>query len=606
MRQTAGVSSPVALLPSKTNDTIPSMRTPTIVYSSALIAALGGLLFGFDTAVISGAVSSLKKEFFLNDWWLGFTVASTLIGTVLGAATAQFPANRIGRRPTLMILAILYFVGALGTTCFWNLSTLGTVDWLLFVFSRFLGGVAVGASSVVAPLYTAEISPAKKRGLLVAFVQFNIVFGILVAFFTNYLITLIHSESMAGTAYANALGTYIAAGMEWRWMLGIQAIPAVLFFLLLFIVPESPRWLIGKGQFDKAKSILQKLCTDETCNVEEDVQIIRKAIEEESQGKREAFFTPRLFFPIMLAICIAAFNQLSGINAILYYAPGIFSMAGASDELAMFLPVVIGLTNLIFTMAAMTVIDRFGRKKLLLVGSIGYIVSLGIVAIAFMTYESQFGVSVANYAVQEARKKAEQTQNALEAAPEDTKEFWQAELKGAWVDYALAVDTAIDVHTKVAAGQKVIAMSTKEKSDIKDIFLTSDMDTLKVTVEAKSADIDLSPTVPMGGILIVLIGLMAFIASHAFGQGAVIWVFISEIFPNKVRAQGQALGASVHWILAATVSMLFPPLLSALGPANIFMMFAGFMVLQLIWVLTLMPETKQVPLEEMQKKLGIK
>ncbi|MCL2005174.1 MAG: sugar porter family MFS transporter [Planctomycetaceae bacterium] len=574
------------------------MRTPLLVYRSALIAALGGLLFGFDTAVISGTIGSLKKEFFLNDWWLGFTVASTLIGTVLGAATAQFPSNRFGRKPTLLILAALYFVGALGTTVIWNLGTLGTVDWLLFLFSRFLGGIAVGASSVVSPLYTAEISPAKNRGLLVAFTQFNIVFGILLAFFTNYLIVLIHSDSMVGTAYSNFLGAYIASGMEWRWMLGIQVIPAALFFALIFIIPESPRWLIGKGKTEKAKAVLAKLGTDEGRSVDEEVKVIQVAIDEETRNVREAFFTPRLFFPIMLAICMAAFNQLSGINAILYYAPSIFSMAGASNELAMFLPVVIGLTNLIFTMAAMLVIDSFGRKRLMLVGSIGYVVSLGVVASAFLMFAPQFSVSTANFAVQGAQQKVEQSQNALATAPEDTKEFWQSELKEALVDYVLAVDAAIETQSEVA-GQNP---TPRERESLLDL----DIEALQAEIEAKIAEIDLSPTVPMWGILTVLFGLMFFIASHAFGQGACIWVFISEIFPNKVRAQGQALGAFVHWILAAVVSLLFPPLLSLLGPANIFLMFAGFMVLQLVWVLFLMPETKQVPLEEMQKRLGIK
>ena len=574
------------------------MRTPLLVYRSALIAALGGLLFGFDTAVISGAIGSLKKEFFLNDWWLGFTVASTLIGTVLGAATAQFPSNRFGRKPTLMILAVLYFIGALGTTVIWNLGTLGTVDWLFFLFSRFLGGIAVGASSVVSPLYTAEISPAKNRGLLVAFTQFNIVFGILLAFFTNYLITLIHSDSMAGTAYSNFLGAYIASGMEWRWMLGIQVIPAALFFGLIFIIPESPRWLIGKGKTEKAKAVLQKLGTGEGRSVDEEVNVIQVAIDEETRNVREAFFTPRLFFPIMLAICMAAFNQLSGINAILYYAPGIFSMAGASNELAMFLPVVIGLTNLIFTMAAMLVIDSFGRKKLMLVGSIGYIVSLGVVASAFLMFAPQFSVSIANFAVQGAQQKVEQSQTAFDSAPDDTKEFWQSELKDALVDYVLAIDAAIEAQNP-DAGQNLVQQE-------RESLLLLDIEALQAEIETKIAQIDLSPTVPLWGILTVLFGLMFFIASHAFGQGACIWVFISEIFPNKVRAQGQALGAFVHWILAAVVSLLFPPLLSLLGPANIFLMFAGFMLLQLVWVLFLMPETKQVPLEEMQKKLGIK
>ena len=562
------------------------MHASMLVYRSALIAALGGLLFGFDTAVISGTVSSLKKEFFLNDWWLGFTVASALLGTILGAATSQFPSNRLGRKPTLIIMAILYFVSAVASACPWNLGTLDTLDWWLFLFARFIGGIAVGASSVVSPLYTAEISPAKSRGFLVACTQFNIVFGILLAFFSNYLIASFMPACFPGTA-----------GMEWRWMFGMEAIPSALFFILLFVVPESPRWLIGKGRTERAKSVIQNLGTDEGRGVDEEVNVIRLAIEEEALYGKTAFFTRRLWFPIMLAICMAAFNQLSGINAVLYYAPSVFSMAGASKELAMLLPVIIGFTNLIFTLAAMATIDNFGRKKLMIIGSIGYITSLGIVAAAFIIYATQFSVSTANFAVQEAQAKVQQCQDAFDDASND-KDFWQGELKNALVDCAEAINAAFDAQHGAIAGEnpKIDAITDRSEDDI---------ETLKASIEKITSEIDLSPTVPMGGILIVLFGLMFFIGSHAFGQGACIWVYLSEIFPQEVRAQGAALGSFVHWVLAAIVSTLFPPLLALLGTANVFLMFAGFMVLQLIWVLVLMPETKQVPLEEMQKKLGI-
>jgi sugar porter (SP) family MFS transporter len=550
-----------------------------LVYRSALIAALGGLLFGFDTAVISGTVKSLREVFSLNDWWLGFTVASALIGTILGAATAQIPSNYFGRKPTLIVLAVLYLISSIGCACPWNwtVGALGTTDWFLFLTSRFLGGVAVGASSVVSPLYTAEISPAKSRGFLVAITQFNLVFGILLAFFTNYLI-------------GNFMAGYIpgAAGMEWRWMLGIMAVPSALFFLFAFTVPESPRWLIGKGQTEKAKTILQKLGTDEGRTVEEEVNVIRLALEEETRSGKTAFFTLRLWFPITLAICIAAFNQLSGINAVLYYAPSVFSMAGASKELSMFLPVVIGLTNLIFTMAAMAVIDSFGRKKLMIAGSLGYIVSLGVVAVAFMMYASEFKVSTANFAVKEAQEKVQQRQDAYD---KEQSEFNKEGLKKALNDCVDAVDAAFGARVLVEEPNK---------------FDRDDINLLKSHIEDTTAQIDLTPTVPMSGILIVLVGLMAFIASHAFGQGACIWVFLSEIFPQEVRAQGTALGCFTHWVFAAMVTQLFPPLLGLLGPSNIFFMFSGFMVLQLLWVLTLMPETKQVPLEEMRKRLGIK
>jgi MFS family permease len=337
------------------------------------------------------------------------------------------------------------------------------------------------------------------------------------------------------------------------------------------------------------------LGTDDGRSVEEEVNVIRVAIEEENRHGKVAFFTRRLWFPITLAICMAAFNQLSGINAVLYYAPSVFSMAGASKELAMLLPVLIGFTNLIFTMAAMAAIDRFGRKILMIAGSIGYITSLGIVAAAFMVYAPQFKVSTTNFAVLEAQAKVQQTQNSFDNAPDETKDFWEGELKKSLVDCRDAVEAAFVAQRSVIAGENSMI----------DV-VASDIETLKADIEKMTAEIDLSPTVPMGGILIVLFGLMFFIGSHAFGQGAVIWVYLSEIFPQEVRAQGAALGSFVHWVLAAVVSLLFPPLLSLLGTANVFLLFAGFMVLQLVWVLAVMPETKQVPLEEMQKRMGIK
>jgi len=555
-----------------------------LVYRSAIIAALGGFLFGFDTAVISGTVKSLREVFFLNDWWLGFTVASALIGTIIGAATAQIPSNRYGRKPTLIILAVLYLVSAVASACPWNFGTMTAWDWWGFLFARFIGGIAVGGASVVSPLYTAEISPARRRGVLVAIVQFNIVFGILAAFFSNYIIAGLNLGDLG-----------------WRWMFAAEAFPAALFFLLLLTVPESPRWLIGKEQTEKAKSILGKLGTDGDRTVDEEAEVIRIAIEEEKKYGKAVFFTPRLWFPITLAICIAAFNQLSGINAVLYYAPTVFSMAGAGEELAMFLPVVIGLTNLIFTMAAMAVIDSFGRKKLMIAGSIGYILSLGVVAAAFMMYAAEFKVSTANFAVKEAQEKVEQLQRAYDAVPND---FNEGELKNALVDCIEALEAAYDARHKAITGrdinQDIGLITAHDRSG-------DDIETLKSHVEGMTSreDFDLTPTVPMAGILIVLVGLMAFIASHAFGQGAVIWVFLSEIFPQEVRAQGTALGCFTHWFFAALVTQLFPPLLGLLGPSNIFFLFSGCMVLQLIWVLTLMPETKQVPLEEMQKRLGI-
>ena len=529
------------------------MRTQILVYRSALVAALGGFLFGFDTAVISGTVDDLKKVFLLNDWWLGFTAASALFGTIVGAWTVQWPSNRLGRKPTLILMAVLYFTGAVGSACPWNFGTMTNWDWFGFLLSRFIGGIAVGGASVVSPLYTAEISPAKSRGVLVAITQFNIVFGILIAFFSNYLITGLH------------LGDF-----GWRWMFGVQAFPAAAFFALLFIVPESPRWLIGKGWSDKARPILDALGTD-SGNVDDEVAIIEKSLEDERHGVKEALFCYRYRFPIFLAVCMAAFNQLSGINAILYYAPKVFSIAGASKGLSMFLPVIIGLTSLVFTVAAMYVIDWFGRRKLMLAGSLGYISSLCIVAAAFHVYAPEFSVSMNTIAKKETAATIENLETALKTATPETAPLLTDELE------------------KARQSLEGYLMKLQES------------EAAFVNIRGRATD----GTVPMAGILIVLGGLMLFIASHAFGQGACIWVFLSEIFPNRIRAQGQAFASLILWVLCALVTQLFPPLLALFGPTSIFLGFAGLMVLQLLWVIAFMPETKQISLEEMQKKWGI-
>lgn len=450
------------------------MANRGMLLRNAIVAALGGLLFGFDTAVISGTTDALEAVFELNSFWLGFTVASALIGTIVGAAFVGKPADWIGRKKVLIWLAVFYFVSAVGSGLAW--------DWFSFLIFRFLGGLAVGGASVVSPMYIAEISPARLRGRLVALTQFNIVLGILLAYLSNYIIA----------------GMDLGA-TEWRWMFGVEAFPAAAFFFLLFANPFSPRWLIANGRIDEARAILAQLGTD-TGNVDEEVQRIEQSINLEQHTLREPFDVQKYFKPISLAVLIAMFNQLSGINAILYYAPNVFKMAGAGAESAMLQSVLIGLTNLIFTMIALAIIDHFGRKKLMLVGSVGYIISLGAAAAAFFTYGTNF--------------------------------------------------------------------------------------------------------TPLGG-QIVLAAIVVFIASHAFGQGAVIWVFISEIFPTRVRARGQALGSFTHWIMAAGISWTFPLIADKLGAGQVFTFYAAMMVLQLFWVIFAMPETKGIPLEDIQKKLGI-
>jgi MFS transporter, SP family, xylose:H+ symportor len=445
-----------------------------LVLRSAIVAALGGLLFGFDTAVISGTTQDLERVYQISGFTLGFTVATALIGTVVGALIAGPPVDRYGRKKVLFAIGILYLLGALGTGLVSNL--------VLFQIFRFLGGVGVGVASVVAPIYTAEIAPPRYRGRLVGLVQFNIVLGILLAYLSNAIIEATLPEDIA-----------------WRWMFLVMAFPAIVFFLLVFTVPETPRWLFQVGRRDEAVEVVQR-----TTSTREDAEFEIREIEEAlaaQQGQTKVpFFTRRNRKVILLAFAIAAFNQLSGINAILYYAPDIFRMAGAGESAALLQSVGIGLVNLIVTMAALTVIDKIGRRKLMLIGSIGYLVSLGSLAVIFYAYDGQFS-----------------------------------------------------------------GFSS----------------------------------------VLVLIGLVVFIAAHAFGQGSVIWVFISEIFPNSVRGRGQSFGSLTHWVFAAVVSYAFPGVAAALGGGTAFTLFFICMVGQLIWVLRIMPETRGVPLEEMEAALGI-
>jgi sugar porter (SP) family MFS transporter len=436
----------------------------------SIIAALGGLLFGFDTAVISGTTDHLREVFDLQGFGLGFTVASALIGTILGALFAGHPADRIGRRSTLVWIAFLYFVSAIGSAAAW--------DWYSFLLFRWLGGLGVGASSVVAPMYIAEISPPRYRGRLVAITQFNIVLGILAAYMSNY-----------GVAMMNY------GAIEWRVMFGAEALPAAVFFVLMFATPRSPRWLVAQGRSAAAAKVLEMVGA---ADVPRELREIEESLAEPTESAKERLLQRKYRRPVSLAVAIATFNQLSGINALMYYAPHIFRMAGSGTDSSLAQAVIVGCTNLVFTMAALLVIDKFGRCKLMVAGSIGYIVSLAATAAAFYAFGTDF--------------------------------------------------------------------------------------------------------TPFGG-TVVLASLMVFIASHAFGQGAVIWVYLSEIFPNRVRAQGQALGSFTHWVFAALISWTFP-VIAEISGGHTFAFYSSMMVLQLIWVLRVMPETKGVALEEIQKRLS--
>jgi len=441
------------------------MKLNAYLVKNTVVAALGGLLFGFDTAVISGTTSALASTYDLSPTLLGVTVASALYGTILGAMLAGWPGERYGRRDSLRGMAILYLVSALGCAAAWN--------WPSLVAFRFIGGLGIGGSSVLGPMYIAEIAPAKLRGRLVGFFQFNVVLGILLAYFSNYLIGLRH------------LGA-----SEWRWELGIAALPAALFFIMLFTIPRSPRWLAKKGRVEEARAVLQ-LTGDE--NYEHDLQDIVASISIEQKQAAEKLFTRRYAFPIFLAVSIGMFNQLSGINAILYYLNDIFGRAGFSKVSGNLQAVAIGATNLLFTLIAMSVIDRIGRKKLLLIGSVGTAACLAGVAA---------------------------------------------------------------------------------------IFFTGRHESLLVWL------------------------LIGYIAFFAFSQGAVIWVYLSEVFPNTVRAKGQSLGSFSHWFMNAAISGIFP-LMAASSGAYPFVFFSLMMVLQFFVVLFVYPETKGVSLEEMEKRIAI-
>jgi sugar porter (SP) family MFS transporter len=431
------------------------------LFFATIVSALGSFLFGFDTAVISGTTRFITHHFNLTDATLGITVSIALWGTVAGSIAIGKPGDVFGRRAMLFLCGLLYMISAIGCA-------LAPV-WAVLLISRFLGGIAIGAASVMAPMYIAEIAPARLRGRLVAVAQFNIVAGIMVAFFSNYML--------------------VNVANNWRWMFGVMAIPAGLFFLLLFFVPESPRWLVKKTRVDEARGVLQKVGA---ADVEAELTDIVNSLKEEAGTGVTKLFQKKYSFAIMCAVLLAVFNQLSGINVIMYYAPLIFQKAGASLNASMLQAVAVGVTNMAFTIVAMFFIDKFGRKTLLLIGAVGMCLSL----------------------------------------------------TGAGLYYRI-------------------------------------------------------PNL-MGGVGVVVF-VLGFIAFFAFSQGAVIWVFLAEIFPNKVRAKGQALGSFTHWIMNAVIGLSFPVVLSHWGGGNVFMFFALMMVPFFFFVWKMMPETKGKSLEELEK-----
>jgi MFS transporter, SP family, arabinose:H+ symporter len=438
------------------------------IFYWSITSALAGFLFGFDTVVISGAEQKIQALWGLSAGLHGLALGSALYGTVLGSLLGGWPTDKFGRKPTLLFIGVLYVVSAIG--CAFS-NGVG-----MFIASRFIGGIGIGISTVAAPLYISEIAPPAYRGRLAGMFQFNIVFGIIMAFLSNAIIARIGGED------------------AWRWMLGIAAVPSVIYAVMCLGLPESPRWLIGRrGDRESGLKLLRLIEPDfpqDRLEAHAD-EIVAAARTEKVEAS--GFWTWRLRVPICLAMMVAFFNQLSGINAVLYFAPRIFEMTGLGVKAALLQSVGIGITNLIFTFVGLWLIDRLGRRTLLYIGSFGYIASLGLTAWAFFTQ---------HYAIVPAC-------------------------------------------------------------------------------------------------------IFAFIAAHAVGQGTVIWVMISEIFPNRHRAGGQALGSFTHWIFAALLTTFFPRMVTAFAPGYVFAFFCGMMVLQLVWVKLMVPETKGVSLEAMQHKLGI-
>lgn len=441
---------------------------PRLIYW-AITSALAGFLFGFDTVVISGAEQTIQKLWSLNSGMHGLAMGAALYGTVLGSLIGGWPTDRWGRKITLIGIGLLYILSAVGCGLAWDVHS--------FIFARFLGGIGIGVSTVVAPLYISEIAPPAHRGRLAGMFQFNIVFGIVIAFASNALLSGIGENA-------------------WRWMLGIAVFPSIAYTLMCLGLPESPRWLLTrKSDRERGLKVLRLIAPKATAaEIEKEAdEIVASAAQQTSAARASGFWSMGLRVPILLAFLVAFFNQLSGINAILYFAPRIFALTGLGAKAALLQSVGIGITNLIFTFVGLWLIDRLGRRTLLTIGSFGYIASLGLCSWAFFTEH----------------------------------------------------------------------------------------------------------------FAIVPACIFAFIAAHAIGQGTVIWVLISEIFPNKYRASGQTLGSATHWIFAALLTTFFPAMVTAFAPGYVFLFFCGMMVLQLIWVKTMVPETKGVPLEEIQRKLGV-
>ncbi|MBL7115162.1 MAG: sugar porter family MFS transporter [Kiritimatiellae bacterium] len=522
----------------------------------SIAASLAGFLFGFDTIVISGAEQRIQDLWKLSGTLHGFAVSAALWGTVLGAIFGGIPSSKYGRKKCLVSIGFLYFVSAVGSGL--------APDVYSFMIARFIGGVGVGAATVVSPMFISEISPADNRGKLAGLFQFNIVFGILVAFVSNYL-----------------FGTFGNVATSWRWMLGIEAVPAALYTLWTLSLPESPRWLITHAkQREAGAAIFQQINPEASA---EEIETLVSEVEATvlDTKKTSRFWTMRLKLPIMMAFLIALFNQFSGINIILYFAPRLMGMAGLQNALAA--SASLGVTNLIFTFVGLYLIDKLGRRSLLYIGSIGYILSLGICAFAFLTTPGFKVAASAGDMVSAA--------NAVVTVEKGEKFFTDEDKVAIYEGYEAAKVALVDASKTEGYEGEAIAIPAE----------TTPADVIVIAEAGMDAASELIG--PMS--LVVLACLIAFIASHAVGQGAVIWVFIAEIFPNDHRAAGTALGSSTHWVCAATLTFLFPIAMAHFDAGVLFAFFTFCMCLQLLWVKLMVIETKGITLEEIEKKLGI-
>ncbi|MBS1368535.1 MAG: sugar porter family MFS transporter [Lentisphaeria bacterium] len=520
----------------------------------AVTSALAGFLFGFDTVVISGAEKEIQDIWALSGTMHGWALSSALWGTVLGACFGGIPTKKWGRKKILIFNGILYVVSAVGSGIAWDVSS--------FIIARFIGGVGIGISTIAAPLFIAEISPARDRGKLGGLFQFNIVFGILVAYLSNYII-----------------GNVCDIGVGWRWMLGVEALPAIIYTLMCFSLPESPRWLIvDANRPEEGAEVFRKINPGmNESEIRELVASVEATRVPEKQHSK--FWSMRLRKPIFFAFLIAFFNQVSGINVILYFAPRLLGLAGMDNALAA--SISLGITNLIFTFVGLWLIDRLGRRTLLYIGSAGYILSLGVCAIAFFSFP-EFKVVSASL---------DTITGAEQVIRMERGEGYYAE------------SDKLRARNDYSAARKALAEATSsEQYEGSRVILPEQLSPAETRAAAEIAKLEASKLLGASS-LIVLACMIVFIAAHAVGSGTIIWVFISEIFPNDQRATGQALGSFTHWIFAALLTLAFPIAIKAFDAGYMFAFFCVMMILQLIWAKTMMPETKGLSLEQIEHDL---